>query len=166
MPKGTLNKILINDFIINQLRKGNVKFNSVFELIQTEPNLKCSRQPFAEYWKTANKIYTEELEQINQIKIQEAQKNAKKEIKRDILSKEDALEILTQIAKGKQKKIKTDSGDEIIIPSPAEQTKAIAQMSAMLAGWNTPKQSEDVTKKNYTLEELKQQLKDLGIEEE
>jgi hypothetical protein len=62
-------------------------------------------------------------------------------VKRNILSKHDALEILTEIAQGKVKKVE----GTLIIPSPSDRKGAIESI-AKIEGWNAPTKSEtDVT---------------------
>jgi hypothetical protein len=60
-------------------------------------------------------------------------KSTAESIKRDILSRDEALEILSSISRGNAKKIK----DELIIPSASEQIRAIDKL-AELNGWNMP----------------------------
>lgn len=151
------------EFIISELRKGNVSFNNVFKLIQTDSNLKCVRSTFSNYWKIANETYKNELDKANLIKEKEYLESAKKQAKKGILTKEEVLEILSNIALGKERNHETDSGKETIIPSDSERVRAIDQM-AKIEGWNAPIKSEDVTQKAMTKEEIKQELKDMGID--
>jgi len=59
--------------------------------------------------------------------------------KRNILSKHDALEILTEIAQGKVKKVEVT----VIIRSPSDRKGAIESI-AKIEGWNAPTKSENI----------------------
>lgn len=123
------------EFIINELRSGNVSFNSVYELNRTKYNL--HRPTFSKYWKLANERYWEEYKEVKKMKFKESLKNAKSETKKQIITKEQALEILSEIAQGTERRIRTDAGEEVIFPSASEQIRAIDQMSK-IEGWIAP----------------------------
>lgn len=120
------------EFIISELRKGNVSFNKVFELNLTKYNL--ARPTFAKYWKIANEAYKPELDKANEIKEKESFEAAKSQAKKEILTKDEALEILSKIAKGTARQIKTDSGNETIIPSDSDRVRAVSELSK-IEGW-------------------------------
>lgn len=151
------------DFIVNELRNGNVSFEKVFKLNLTKFNL--TRPTFSKYWKKANISYNIERTEVERQKLNKTIQEETKAVTRQILTKNEALEIISNIAKGNARRIKVDGKEQVLIPTENERLKAI-EIGAKIEGWNAPKQIEDVTNKPYTKEELKQQLKDLGIEEE
>jgi hypothetical protein len=125
------NKQTYTDFIISELNKGNVKYNDVCLLFCTKFDL--TKQSFNKYWKQANTIHSEQREAINNAKLEESITLEKEAVKRNILSKHDALEILTEIAQGKVKKVE----GTLIIPSPSDRKGAIESI-AKIEGWNAP----------------------------
>jgi hypothetical protein len=125
------NKKTYTDFIISELNKGNVKYNDVCLLFCTKFDL--TKQSFNKYWKQANTIHSEQRETINNAKLEESIAQEKEAVKRNILSKHDALEILTEIAQGKVKKVE----GTLIIPSPSDRKGAIESI-AKIEGWNAP----------------------------
>jgi hypothetical protein len=74
----------------------------------------------------------------NNIKTEFGIELEKEAVKRNILSKHDALEILTEIAQGKVKKVE----GTLIIPSPSDRKGAIESI-AKIEGWNAPTKSEN-----------------------
>jgi hypothetical protein len=131
------NKKTYTDFIISELNKGNVKYNDVCSIFLRKFAL--SRQTFDKYWKQANTIYSEQRETINNAKLSTSIELEKEAVKRNILSKHDALEILTEIAQGKVKKVE----GTLIIPSPSDRKGAIESI-AKIEGWNAPTKSENI----------------------
>jgi hypothetical protein len=125
------NKKTYTDFIISELNKGNVKYNDVCLLFCTKFDL--TKQSFNKYWKIANTEHTEQREAINNAKLEESISLEKEAVKRNILSKHDALEILSEIAQGKVKKVE----GTLIIPSPSDRKGAIESI-AKIEGWNAP----------------------------
>lgn len=119
------------NFIIEQLQVGNVSFERVFELFLTKFN--CSRPTFSKYWKIANETHLESQNRIQKEKEAIYIDSEKEALKRNILQKHEALEILTKIAKGTAKKI----GEQIIVPTSTEQRGAIETM-AKIEGWLAP----------------------------
>jgi hypothetical protein len=130
-----MSKEIYIDFIINELEKGNVKYNDVSSLFCT--NFHLTIRSFAKYWNIANEAYKERRSLINEAKLNETIQIEKEAVKSDILSKEEAMAILTEIAKGGAK----DVGDKTIIPNPAERKSAI-EVLAKLNGWEAPKKTE------------------------
>lgn len=136
MPKP--NKQTYIDFILNELNKGNVQYKDVYLAFLS--NFKCTEPTFVKYWKIANETYKEQRKAINEAKTEESIRLEKEAVKRDILSKHDAMEILTEIAKGKPKKIE----GQIVMPTFADRRNAIDSL-AKLEGWNAPtKQETDI----------------------
>ncbi len=118
-------------FIIDQLQSGAVSFERVFELFLTKFN--CSRPTFSKYWKEANERHIEAQNKLQRVKDDIYIESEKEAIKRNILQKHEALEILSKIAKGVAKKV----NEQIIIPTSTEQRGAIETM-AKIEGWYAP----------------------------
>lgn len=87
------------NFIVNELKKGNVGFEDVFELILTKFNL--SRPTFAKYWKQAKETHFSERNE--QKKIIEANSTTKEieALKSQIVTSEQKKVILSQIFEAK-----------------------------------------------------------------
>jgi hypothetical protein len=129
------NKKTYTDFIITELNKGNVKYNDVCSVFL--PKFALSRQTFDKYWKQANKMYSEQRETINKEILSTSIAVEKEAVKRAILNKYEAMEILSEIAIGKPKKVE----GTIIIPTGAERRGAIETL-AKIEGWNSPTESK------------------------
>ncbi len=131
------NKKTYTDFIISELNKGNVQYKDVCSLFCGK--FRLSERSFDKYWKIANTEHTEQREAINNAKLNTTIEIEKEAVKRNILSKHDALEILTEIAQGKVKKVE----GTLIIPSPSDRKGAIESI-AKIEGWNAPTKSENI----------------------
>lgn len=129
------NKQSYIDYIVNELKKGNLQYNEVNVLFCTKFDL--TKQSFNKYWKIANEAYGEEQQAIKNAIIDTTIELEKEAITRKILSKLDALEILTEIAKGEPKQME----GQIIIPAPNERRQAIETISK-IKGWNAPVKKE------------------------
>lgn len=130
------NKQLYIDFILNELEKGNVQYKDVMLVFVSKFQL--TEKTFCIYWKTANTQHTERLHERNKVIEEERTALAKETLKKDILTKHQALEILTEIAQGKAKKVE----GQIIMPSPNERKGAIETMMKM-EGWTAPIKTEN-----------------------
>ncbi len=97
-----------------------------------------SKVTFTKDWKQAQALLKEYQRTINDEKLKESIKQEKKAVKRNILSKHDAMEILTTIAKNAFGK----ENDRI---------KAIAELSKF-EGWYEPKKIDITT--DFKLEPL------------
>lgn len=95
------------------------------------------------------KTYNEtRLGKQEQIREKTLEKQTEKSVEKNILSRENALEILSAIATGKAKKLPVKSGVtdgreipvlyEIVYPSDRERIAAIGKLADM-QGWDTPK---------------------------
>lgn len=93
-----------------------------------------TERTFNEDWKKANLELKQYTETINNAKLEESIKIEKQAVKKAILQKHEALEILTEIAIGKPKKVE----GQIIMPSANERRGAIETM-AKLEGWEATK---------------------------
>lgn len=99
-----------------------------------------SDKTFDKDWKKANESLKQYQETINKAKVKASINEEVKSLKKAILSKHEALEILTEIAIGKPKKIE----GQIVMPSPNERKGAIETM-AKLEGWNATVKTDITT---------------------
>lgn len=130
------NKQLYIDFILNELEKGNVQYKDVMLVFVSKFEL--SEQTFVRYWKQANESHKEQRNLINNAKTEQTIATEKESVKKAILQKHEALEILTEIAIGKPKKVE----GQIVMPSANERRGAIETM-AKIEGWEAPKKTEN-----------------------
>lgn len=102
---------------------------------------KISEVTFSKDWKKAVKKHSDNQQAINKAKLDVIIKEEIKAVKRDILSKHDAMEILSKIAKGLP-----NENDEV--PTPNEQRQAIETLGRF-DGWVAPIKTEvkDTTEK-------------------
>ena len=131
------NKQTYTDFIITELNKGNVQYKDVCSVFCGK--FRLSERSFDKYWKIANTIHSEQRETINNAKLITTIALEKEAVKKAILNKHEAMEILTEIAIGKAKKVE----GTIIIPTASERRGAIETM-AKIEGWNAPTKSENI----------------------
>ena len=75
---------------------------------------------------------------INNAKTEQTIATEKEAVRKAILQKHEALEILTEIAVGKPKKVE----GQIVMPSANERRGAIETM-AKIEGWEAPKKTEN-----------------------
>jgi hypothetical protein len=104
-----------------------------------------SNKTFDKDWNKANTELKEYQQIINNAKLEESIATEKEAVKRNILSKLDAMEILTEIAIGKPKII----AGEIVFPSAGERRGAIETMSK-IEGWNAPTKQETKIEANFS----------------
>ena len=130
------NKQIYIDFIISELNKGNVQYKDVMLVFVSKFEL--TEQTFVRYWKQANESHKEQRNLINNAKTEQTIATEKESVKKAILQKHEALEILTEIAIGKPKKVE----GQIIMPSANERRGAIETM-AKIEGWEAPKKTEN-----------------------
>jgi hypothetical protein len=123
------NKQQYIDFILNELNSGNIQYKDVLSVFVGKWGV--SEKTFERYWKKANEAYLQQREAINNAKLNETIELEKEAVKKAILSKHEALEILSEIAKGKHKKVE----GHLVIVTANEQKNAIETM-AKLQGWN------------------------------
>lgn len=113
------------------------------------------RSTFVNYWNEAQEIHSERRERIENEKMIATIEAEKEAVNRNILSKLDALEILTEIATNQ---IISDKGNT----NDADRINAIKTINQM-QGYNAPKESKLEIGVNDTLEEAKRiadELKD------
>ncbi len=131
------NKKTYTDFIISELNKGNVQYKDVCSVFCGK--FRLSERSFDKYWKIANTEHTEQRETINNAKLEQSIASEKEAVKKAILNKHEAMEILTEIAIGKPKKVE----GTIVMPTASERRGAIETM-AKIEGWNAPTKSENI----------------------
>jgi len=73
------------DFIIAQIKKGNVKYNEVLSLFCAK--FRLTPRTFDTYWKKANTAYLEQREAIEKAKMQHTIELEKEAVKADLLNK-------------------------------------------------------------------------------
>jgi hypothetical protein len=100
---------------------------------------KLSEVTFTIDWKKANTTHLEYRDGIKNKVIEASAKEEIKAVKKAILSKHEAMEILTEIAIGKPKKVE----GTIVMPTASERRGAIETM-AKIEGWNAPAKSENL----------------------
>ncbi len=86
-----MSKEIYIDFIINELEKGNVKYNDVVNVFL--PKFSLTRPTFDKYWLLANEAYKLKRDAINEAKLNETIKLEKEAIKTIINSKLERLAI-------------------------------------------------------------------------
>ena len=87
------------DYILSELKKGNIGFEDVFRLMLTKFDL--SRQTFSKYWKLANIEFSEARTEQNKLIEQNSITNEIESLKSQIVSSEQKKVILSQIFEAK-----------------------------------------------------------------
>jgi hypothetical protein len=119
---------IITDILI-QLEEGTERGKCLSKIVE---KWQISSRTFDRHWKVANERHLINRQSINTV-IAEVYVEAEKErFKKAILSKDEALQILTDIANGK----KTLVGKGSLIPTFAERRMAIQTM-ADIQGWKS-----------------------------
>lgn len=130
-----LNKEATIKLIFAELEKGKT-YTDTFEVILSK--VKLSEPTFASYWKAAKQIHAKQQSLIEAAKLKETINQAVEETREDILNKNQALVILTDITKD-------------IWSKPTDKVAAIRQMCDMM-GWHTPTENIlHVFKQNETV---------------
>jgi hypothetical protein len=137
------NKQTYNDFIINELNKGNVKYNDVCSAFCSKFQL--SERSFNKYWKQANYTHSTQRETINKERLSTSISTEKEAIKTLILDKIKRMQIAEEIALGKPKKIE----GQIIMPTFADRLKALDYLSK-IEGDFAPKEIDLVDTRDFT----------------
>lgn len=127
------NKQKIIDDILIELEKG-IGYNDCLVVIRR--NWTLSESSFKRYWKTANEAYKLRQESINSILLAESTEAQKQRLKTAILTKDERMKILTDIANGKLnivQEINTKFGIVNIntVPDFTERRNAIAELNKM-----------------------------------
>jgi hypothetical protein len=113
-------------FIKDHLRKGNVEHKNVVSVFCAK--FRCTDRTFDKYWKLANEAYKQEFNEVETAKVNERTQIELNTLRSDILSKEEALKVLSDIViNGEQK--------------PNDRISAVNQMAKM-QGWEAKKEIE------------------------
>ena len=124
------NKEAYQSFIINELRKGNVQYKDV--MLAFVSKFQLTEKTFCIYWKIANEAYLQERAEINEAIQEQTIQSEKEAVKRDIISKHDALEVLSKIVMGD-------------LNANNDKRQSIETM-AKIEGWFAPKEIETTDK--------------------
>ena len=104
--------------------------------------LRKSKRTVEGLLKKAKEYNEERIEKQEKVRDEVLAEETKESVKRDILTRNEALEILTNIARGSAKKVKIEENkSEVIIHSATEQVRAIDRI-AQMEGWDERKKSE------------------------
>lgn len=126
-------------FIKDFLRKGEVQRNKV--LSKFVKKYQVDARTFDRYWKKAQESFSSELQAIESKKTEIVTSEAEKAVKRDIMDKNERLEILTKMARGIGRKV----GDEVLIPSDHDRRGAIDLINKMEGIYNDKSGTSSVT---------------------
>ena len=113
------NKEQYIDFIVNELKNGNVLYKDVSLVFLGK--FRLSGPTFDKYWKLANEAHREAQQAIKEAKEVQTITNELDKLKTLNLTKIDRMKIAEGIAMGKAKRIE----GQIIVPSHADQLKAL-----------------------------------------
>ncbi|MDH1602348.1 hypothetical protein [Empedobacter sp. GD03739] len=143
MPSQRLNKQKAIELILVELEKGST-YSACLGVIGRKWTL--SESSFKRYWKEANSTYSERQELI-QKELESKRLEAETErLKKAILTKDERLEIASNIALGKARKI----GEQILIPSDGDRLRALDYL-AKVNGDFAPKKEEITIKTEQPL---------------
>ena len=142
------NKQAYIDFIINELNRGNIKYNDVCLLFCTKFDV--TKQTFNKFWKQANDKYSEQRQSIEAAKMEQTIQTEREAVKRDIMGAMEAKEILSKMARG----IGRSMNGKLFYPTDTERRAAI-DLLAKMSGWHSAEKQEiKIEHGNITEEEL------------
>ena len=130
-------KSLVYDYLCN----GNRGKSNFYEHLRT--SYKCEKSNTLKQYDIYEAEYDLTLNKGKDEQIQEAEKER---LKKAILTKDNALELLTKTAEGKARQV----GKEVIIPTYSDSTNAIKTMADLL-GWKTATEINLNTKEITTI---------------
>jgi hypothetical protein len=133
---------IIQDILI-ELEKGTT-YTECIGVIRSKSKL--AESTFATYWNDANERYKDVLNKRQTILNEVSTDLEKERLKKAILTKDKALELLTKTAEGKARQV----GKEVIIPTHSDSTNAIKTMADLL-GWKTATEINLNTKEITTI---------------
>ena len=139
------NKQTYIDFIIDELNKGNVKYNDVCVVFCGKFGL--TENTFIKYWKQANEVHKEQREAINEAKLSTTIEAEKEAVKTLVLDKVARMKIAEQIALGIEEQLE----GEIIKPSFSDRLKALDYLAKIDGDYASTK-----IENNVSLNEIKQ----------
>lgn len=121
------------DWIFEQLViDGSIRFTTLFR-VYLEKFGKISEITFTKDWKKARARFEEYSTKLQQVRLKEVVKAEKVMVQRNILDRMAAMEILTEIAIGKAKRVE----GTVVMPSFNERTRAV-EVLAKMEGWFAP----------------------------
>ena len=123
---------IVNEMLI-ELERG-ISYASCLKV--NESKWKLSESTFVRYWNSANEKYKDIQNEKNKVLTELSIKKDVERLNKAILTKDEALEVLTKIANDPIKE--TPNG---IASAKTEQISAIKTIADLL-GWETPKKSE------------------------
>ncbi len=145
--------IEIADFLLANPEMPMGQVTSIF----VEKYRKTSRT-IDRYFVDAKKYNLDRLQQQEKARNKVLVAEAEKSLKKVILSRNERLEILSNIAKGTARKIE----NELIVPSDSDRIRAISEISKMQGDY-APEKQEVELKTEPTPKEVAEFFKELGI---
>ena len=124
------NHLICVELIVSQINEGMTYIESYRK---NSENWNYPESTFSRHWKKAVEIQREQRKKINDKIFRKTVRHEMNRLNESIIKKDEALEILSKLAKGEAWKV----GDNIIAPSASERISAIKQMSLM-EGWDVP----------------------------
>lgn len=112
------NKQAAIDMILAELQKG-ATYSDCYEVILS--NFKLSEPTFSKYWKEANEAHSKAREEIKEALRGEVLEAEKERLKKAILTKDQRMEIASDIARGKPWRV----GQSILSPSAGDRLRAL-----------------------------------------
>jgi hypothetical protein len=134
------NKEQYIDFILNELRKGNVLYVDVCSVFCG--NFRLTERSFDKYWKLANEAHREAQQAIKEAKEVQTITNELDKLKTLNLTKIDRMKIAEGIAMGKAKRIE----GQIIVPSHSDQLKALDYLAKIEGDYAPTKQDVKINR--------------------
>lgn len=148
------------DLIIIEILKAQAigtTFAECFKLVLSK--FKLSEPTFSTYWKEAKEINSQNLEEIKK-QLAQANFDAEKEFESDlILTKKEALEILTRIIRGEMElRINKEGIEYGVQPSFFDRNSALGTMNRM-RGWDLPLKIDNTIEVGKSIEKMGTKLK-------
>jgi len=126
------------NFILDEMHKGNITHMAIWR--EFEKHFKMTRVTYTKYLKIAEAKFTEIREKINKEQEKSIIHSEKKELKKQVRTKEQLLEKLNEIIDQKAKKIEST----LVMPSYSDVLKAIDQYCKMQGYYAAIKQEHEV----------------------
>ena len=140
-------------FILDELKKGNVQAEKVCSVFCSK--FQTSARTFYNHWNKATTRYRDTQILLNK---QKDDMDIAKELelkKSGLLSKEQRLKIADEIAKGTAKKIKIGEREEMLIPTSADQLKALDYLAKVHGDYAPTKQDLTVKEGSFKINIVK-----------
>lgn len=110
-------------FILSELKKGNLDAPNIMGKLRTD--WEVTKSSFYRYWNDANEIFTQHQSLIKKELLKEDTRLAKQRLKKDILTRDERMEIATKIARGEA------LGKDDEKPKIADRLKALDYLSKL-----------------------------------